>query len=151
MPRVGKHDMNGQLSDPMIKMLASGWERVFARRLPNVLQQYFRLSKDAITAFHKEVERRAKKMGMGVASLHVLSGQLNTYGDVLKGVATDITTEINTAQREINREVCTGSVLFATVLVDLTVWNSSPQLLLRQWPPPTTIALVNLVLDRLHE
>lgn len=96
--------MNGQLSDPMIKMLASTWEKTFSRRIPSVLQQYCALSKDAITLFHNEVEERAKKMGMGVASIHVLSGQLNTYGDVFKGVAMDITAQINITQREINRE-----------------------------------------------
>lgn len=96
--------MNGQLSDPMIKMLASTWEKTFSRRIPSVLQQYCALSKDAITLFHNEVEERAKKMGMGVASLHVLSGQLNTYGDVFKGAAMDITAQINLTQREINRE-----------------------------------------------
>lgn len=96
--------MNGQLSDPMIKVLASNWDKTFSRRIPFVLQQYCVLSRNVITSFHNEVEGRAKKMGMGVASLHVLSGQLNTYSDVFKGVATDITVEINTTQREINRE-----------------------------------------------
>lgn len=96
--------MSGQLSDPMIKMLASNWDKTFSRRIPLVLQQYCVLSRGVMNSFHAEVEGRAKKMGMGVASLHVLSGQLNTYGDVFRGVAADITAEINTTQREINRE-----------------------------------------------
>lgn len=118
--------MNGQLSDPMIKMLASNWEKTFSRRLPTVLQQYFRLSKDAITAFHKQVEGRAKKMGMGVASLHVLSGQLNTYGDVFRGVGTDIAAEINTAQREINREFTPVIATIMTTAYDYCTRESGP-------------------------
>lgn len=123
---AGKHDLNGQLSDPMIKILASNWEKTFSRRLPTVLQQYYRLSKDAITSFHKEVEARAKKMGMGVASLHVLSGQLNTYGDVFRGVATDITAEINTAQREINREFTPVIATIMATAYDYCTHESGP-------------------------
>lgn len=105
--------MNGQLSDPMIKVLASSWEKTFSRRIPSVLLQYYVLSKDAITLFHNEVEGRAKQIGVGVASFRVLSGQLNTYGDAFKSVAMDITAQINITQREINREF---APIIATVM-----------------------------------
>lgn len=118
--------MNGQLSDPMIKILASNWEKTFSRRIPIVLQEYCTLSKDAIAFFHNEVEGRAKKMGLGVASLHVLSGQLNTYGDVFKGVATEITAEINVVQREINREFTPIIAAIMTTAYDYCASESGP-------------------------
>lgn len=123
---LGKHDMNGQLLDPMIKMLASSWDKAFSRRIPFVLLQYCVLSRNVMNSFHAEVEGRAKKMGMGVTSLRVLSGQLNTYGDVFKGVVADITAEINTAQREINREFTPTIATVMATAYDYCARESGP-------------------------
>jgi hypothetical protein len=42
----GTHDLNLQLIEPIIKHLASHWERVFAQRLPRVLQAFSKKKKE---------------------------------------------------------------------------------------------------------
>ena len=68
----GPHDLNAQLTEPVIRGLASNWEKAFARRLPSVLQSFSKKSKSLLLAFHKDIEVRCMKQGVGVAGLAML-------------------------------------------------------------------------------
>ncbi|TVY22282.1 Nuclear GTPase SLIP-GC [Lachnellula hyalina] len=75
----GPHDLNAQLTEPVIRGLASNWEKAFARRLPSVLQSFSKKSKSLLLAFHKDIEVRCMKQGVGVAGLAMLGQQLRNY------------------------------------------------------------------------
>ncbi|KAI9785143.1 MAG: hypothetical protein M1839_000781 [Geoglossum umbratile] len=100
----GTHDLNMQLVEPMIKILATGWERAFARAIPTVLSQYARAAGRALESFHNGVEARARVNGVGIAGLAMLVQQLHTYEAIFKDVVAISTDVINARQREINRE-----------------------------------------------
>jgi len=116
---IGAHDWNMQLAEPMIRIIAAPWEKVFSRRTPTLVKKYATQTREKITCFHKAVADQAGPSR--AAHLHLLSGQLNTYGDSLqgkscllvictealicgKGTVNDLVDIINTTQREINRE-----------------------------------------------
>lgn len=118
----GAHDLNHQLTEPIIKGLGNNWEKAFARRLPNVLASFVRKSKTLLLQFHKEIENRSQKAGLGVAGLAMLGQQLRNYEAtfaqlgqamgqyiadwlLLKSLLTNVVVElISTQQREANRE-----------------------------------------------
>ena len=99
----GEHDWNAQLAEPMIKILAPGWERAFSRRIPAVMTLSIRNAAEVLRKFHETVEARARSVGMGTAGLHMLKQQLQVYEDQIKDLTSIITTSINTQQKEINR------------------------------------------------
>ena len=100
----GPHEWNGKLTSPLLKAVASGWEKAFSRRLPMVLASFVRNANACLKQFHKDIDSRARKMGVGIASLHTLSSQLDTYGSSLKDISVRTAERINTAQKDINRE-----------------------------------------------
>lgn len=117
----GAHDLNEQLSEPIIKGLGNNWEKAFARRLPIALASFARKSKTLLLQFHKEIENRSQKAGLGVAGLAMLGQQLRNYEAtfqqlgqamsqylhrlLLKHLLTHFVVElISTKQREANRE-----------------------------------------------
>jgi hypothetical protein len=89
---------------PMIKVIATGWERAFARAIPTVLPQYAVSAGKALGSFHKDIEARARVNGVGLVGLAMLAQQLYTYNAIFKDVVAVATEAINTQQREINRE-----------------------------------------------
>jgi hypothetical protein len=116
---IGAHDWNMQLAEPVIKIIAAPWEKVFSRHIPTLIKKYATETQKKITCFHKEVAEQAGPSR--AAHLHLLSGQLGTYADSLQGklcllvirttgltcgtgTVNDLVDIINTAQREINRE-----------------------------------------------
>ncbi|KAG4443740.1 hypothetical protein IFR05_000829 [Cadophora sp. M221] len=100
----GTHDFNAQLTEPIIKHLASHWEKAFAQRLPRVLSSFSRQAKGLLTAFHREIELRTMKTGSGSAGVAMLGQQLNIYEQVFAALATQMLEMINGLQREANRE-----------------------------------------------
>lgn len=100
----GPHDFNAALVEPIIKNLAGHWERAFAQRLPRVLQSYSRQSKTHLSAFHKEIEARGTKLGLGVAGLGLLGQQLRNYEGIFVALSVQMLALINELQREANRE-----------------------------------------------
>ncbi|CZT47980.1 uncharacterized protein RSE6_08614 [Rhynchosporium secalis] len=100
----GPHDFNAQLTEPIIKHLASHWERTFAQRLPRVLASFSRAAKGLLSAFHCEVEARTMKTGTGSAGVAMLGQQLKNYERIFGTLATQMTDMINNLQREANRE-----------------------------------------------
>ncbi|ESZ90745.1 hypothetical protein SBOR_8879 [Sclerotinia borealis F-4128] len=100
----GAHDWNSQLTDPIMKHLASNWEKSFSRRLPSVLQGFTKKSNGILQTFHREVEARSRKNGAGIAGLAMLSQQLRTYEATFSILTTEMVEAINSLQREANRE-----------------------------------------------
>jgi hypothetical protein len=91
-------------AEPMIKILATSWERAFARSIPNVLSQYARSVGQVLRSFHADVETRARANSAGIASLGMLMQQLQIYEAIFKDIVAISLEAINKQQREINRE-----------------------------------------------
>ena len=87
----------------MIKVVASGWEKAFSRRLPMVMAGFVRHSSELLRAFHRDVESRARKVGLGIAGLHGLKLQLEVYENILKDISNVAKEMINSNQKETNR------------------------------------------------
>ena len=85
----GPHDLNLQLTEPIFKHLANRWERVFVRRLPQVLQSFSRKDKGILTTFHREIESRSMKQGAGIAGLSMLGQQLQNYEQIFLSYTAD--------------------------------------------------------------
>jgi len=100
----GPHDWNAALADPMIKVIAVGWDRTFSRRSPAVLAGLPRSAHNLLKAFHKEIEIRVQKTGAVLPGLHMLQQQLQVYEDIFKDIAATSKNEIDSQQKNINRE-----------------------------------------------
>jgi len=100
----GLHDWNTQLTEPIIKNIANGWERTFSRRMPSVLNGLANKNGTLLAAFHEAVETRAMRNGTSLASLEMLKQQLPTYKDTFKDLSAVAQTQITTRQKDINRE-----------------------------------------------
>lgn len=87
-----------------MKHIASGWERVFIRRVPSVLANLTRNASNLLKAFHQDVDRRASMTGTGVATLPMLEQQLKVYENIFKDRSATTRENINAQQKEINRE-----------------------------------------------
>jgi hypothetical protein len=88
----------------MIKVLATGWERVFARGVPQAMSSFARDAGKVLKKFHKEVEFQAHTNGTGIAGLSMLSQQLHIYESMFKDIVGVALEAITSEQREINRE-----------------------------------------------
>ena len=95
---------NQVLSDPMLKVLAGGWERNFTRRAPAVLAGLAKNAGNLFKAFHRDIDARAGKTGASVAGLHMLQQQLQVYEDIFKDLSATTKESINNQQKDINRE-----------------------------------------------
>jgi len=100
----GPHDFNAQLCEPIIKHLATNWEKTFAQRLPRVLQNFNRSSKSLLTAFHRDIESHCLKQGTSAASIEMLGQQLRNYEAIFVNLTETMLAVINEQQREVNRE-----------------------------------------------
>ncbi|KAL8889342.1 MAG: hypothetical protein Q9215_003371 [Flavoplaca cf. flavocitrina] len=100
----GPHNFNEQLIEPMIKIIAPGWERVFTRRVASVLNNFTKSIPAILTKFHREIEDRARKIGTGLGSLAMLSHQISVYEQVMKDAAATTKEMIIARQKDINRE-----------------------------------------------
>jgi hypothetical protein len=101
---AGARDFNQELVEPMTKLIASGWEKAFQRRLPQVLDEYTKTSKKLLNEFHKKVEARASERGVGIAGISMLSNQIKTYEKLFADIKTQMATIMTEHQREANRE-----------------------------------------------
>ncbi|KAL8853712.1 MAG: hypothetical protein Q9221_001523 [Calogaya cf. arnoldii] len=100
----GTHNFNKQLIEPMVKIIAPGWEKVFTRRVASVLNNFTKSIPAILLKFHREIEDRARKIGTGLASLAMLSHQMSVYEQVMKDAAASTKDMIITRQKDINRE-----------------------------------------------
>ncbi|MCJ1312890.1 hypothetical protein MMC25_006566 [Agyrium rufum] len=99
----GPHDWNTALSEPMIKHLAGGWERMFSRCNQAIFSSFATESKKTLHKFHKEVSKRARKSGAAIAGLPMLKQQINACEAILKDLGIITKEVVNTEQKEINR------------------------------------------------
>ena len=100
----GPHEWNVQLSEPMMKTLAGPWERVFSRKIPMTMSGFHRKAASLIREVHNAIDSRARKIGMGIASLHGLKQQLSVYENLLKDISKEATDTVSKTAKEINRE-----------------------------------------------
>ena len=112
----GLHDWNAQLAEPMIKILMPGWDRVFNRRLQPLVSIFTRATATLLQKFHRDMESRAQKIGVGLAKLPVLSQQIVVYENLLKDSTNSAKDLVSTRQKDINREfvpVITSAMQYA--------------------------------------
>ncbi len=88
----------------MVKYLATGWERAFARRLPSVLQNFVKASSALLKSFHRSIESHAQSNGVGIAGFAMLSQQLRNYEVAFADLASKMIEQMNGLQREANRQ-----------------------------------------------
>ncbi|KAL8700510.1 MAG: hypothetical protein Q9201_005409 [Fulgogasparrea decipioides] len=100
----GPHEWNVQLAEPMMKILSPGWEKMFTRRTPMVMASFVRNATELVKHFHRDVNSRARKIGLGIAGLQALKQQLAVYENILKDVSREAAETVNNRQKEINRE-----------------------------------------------
>ena len=97
-------DLSASSAEPLIKSLATGWEKSFARRVPHVLQSFTANSSALLKSFHKSVEVRVRQKGFGIAGLAMLGQQLRNYQQAFADLSKALIEQINRLQREANRE-----------------------------------------------
>ena len=85
-----------------MKSLTHG--RTFTRRSPAVMAGFARNATRVLKDFHRDIDNRARKVGVGIAGLSMLQQQLQVYDNILKDVANNVKEMVNTAQKDINRE-----------------------------------------------
>ncbi|KAG9961586.1 hypothetical protein KCU61_g5414, partial [Aureobasidium melanogenum] len=99
----GLSDFNAQLTEPIYRHLANGWEKAFQRRLPHILKACAKGFSNDLRAFHKAIEVQSFSHG-GNPRLGLLSQQLSNYEAVFNDLGSKTTELINERQRDINRE-----------------------------------------------
>lgn len=99
----GPRDFNAELLEPIIKQLATVWERVFLRRLPQVLENFAEVARLLLENFHRRVSEHLEQRGTNHAGISMLSQQLRTHVTRLKEIPGMLRTLIQDLQREANR------------------------------------------------
>lgn len=69
-----------------------------------VMSNFVRCAANLLREFHRDVDGRARKVGAGIAGLHMLQQQLGVYETILKDLTGTVKDIINNGQKEINRE-----------------------------------------------
>ena len=69
-----------------------------------VMSSFIRWTAKLLREFHQDVDGRARKVGAGIAGLHMLQQQLGVYETILKDLTGTIKDTVNSGQKEINRE-----------------------------------------------
>ncbi|KAF8475018.1 hypothetical protein BDZ91DRAFT_712137 [Kalaharituber pfeilii] len=99
----GLHDFNAQLSDPLIKMIASRWEKMFSRVVPQIIDTYLVTCRYAFVKLHRQVQRKADRI-VSLGQLGILQRQLLNYELEVKAAADEAVAFVTTMQRDLNRE-----------------------------------------------
>lgn len=74
-------------------------------RVPAVMTHYARNAQSLLQTVHHDIEICARRLGVGVASLHTLSQQLTVYKGIFDDIATMGKEFVISKQKEINREI----------------------------------------------
>jgi hypothetical protein len=101
---AGHRDFNADLVSPIIKKLATGWERAFQNRLPKAFDAFIKDSGKLLHNFHQAVEERARSNGVGLASLAALKTQIYTHEQLFADLNQVLITTMTELQREANRD-----------------------------------------------
>ncbi|KAF2091800.1 hypothetical protein K490DRAFT_32560, partial [Saccharata proteae CBS 121410] len=100
----GPRDLNGELVEPIIKNLATGWERAFQRRLPMQVANFTRKTVNLLRHFNDVVQKRAQDTGASLAGLAALNRQLQGYEPHLNEHAKVVVELMTATQRDASRE-----------------------------------------------
>ncbi|KAJ4378700.1 hypothetical protein N0V86_005571 [Didymella sp. IMI 355093] len=101
---AGHRDFNSELVDPIVKKLATSWERAFQNRLPKAFATFISDSGKILHKFHEAVEIRARENGVGLASLSTLKTQIYTYEVMFRELSQVLIGSMTNLQREANRD-----------------------------------------------
>ncbi|KAL5121484.1 hypothetical protein ACEQ8H_000556 [Pleosporales sp. CAS-2024a] len=101
---AGHRDFNAELVDPIVKKLATGWERAFQQKLPNAFDKFTKDSGKLLHKFHENIEQRARSNGVGLANLAALKTQIVTYEQMFRDLNQILITKMTELQREANRD-----------------------------------------------
>ena len=116
-----------------MKILASGWEKTFTRRLPTIMTNFTRNAAANLKAFHRDIEARARKIGSSIAGLSMLEHQISTSESILKDLSASTKDTITTCQRDINREF--------TPVIEQAVSSASIEIE-KAFPRPNTLQTI---------
>ena len=100
----GLHHFNEQLTEPIIRHIATAWEKTFVRRIPGVLSTLVTTVDKTVHTFHDEIEKRAIRNGGSMARFMMLKHNLGGYRAVVQDVTNKTKLEIGNKQKDINRE-----------------------------------------------
>ncbi|KAH8716864.1 hypothetical protein GQ44DRAFT_624695 [Phaeosphaeriaceae sp. PMI808] len=101
---AGHRDFNADLVNPIVKKLATGWERTFQSKLPKIFEAFIKASSRLLHNFHEAIEERARNNGMGLASLAALKTQIYTYEQLFADLNQVLIFKMTELQREANRD-----------------------------------------------
>ncbi|KAJ4310762.1 hypothetical protein N0V94_008285 [Neodidymelliopsis sp. IMI 364377] len=101
---VGKCDFNSDLVDPIVKKLATGWERAFLNRLPKAFSNFIGDSGKLLHKFHEAVEMHVHHNGVSLASLSTLKTQIHNYEMLFGKLNPHLIQLMTKLQREANRD-----------------------------------------------
>ncbi|KAG9645665.1 hypothetical protein KCU95_g9010, partial [Aureobasidium melanogenum] len=121
----GLSDFNAQLTEPIYKHLANGWEKAFQRRLPHILKACSKGFSNDLRIFHKAIEVHSFSHG-GNPRLGLLSQQLSNYEAVFNDLGSKTIELINERQRDINREFTPNVCNAMLVVCNICTAESGP-------------------------
>ncbi|KAI4174954.1 MAG: hypothetical protein LQ343_001981 [Gyalolechia ehrenbergii] len=98
------HNWNEALAAPMIGIILPGWEKMFSRDLPTIMESFTRSASKILTDYHREIDHEARKFSINKAGLAMLLYQTGGYTKTLELHAKSVRKAINSAQKDINRQ-----------------------------------------------
>jgi hypothetical protein len=101
---AGHRDFNANLVSPIVKKLATSWERAFQSRLPKAFEGFIKDSGKLLHSFQEAVEERARSNGVGLANLAALKMQIYTYEQLFADLNQVLITKMTELQREASRD-----------------------------------------------
>ncbi|KAM7199901.1 nuclear GTPase SLIP-GC [Naviculisporaceae sp. PSN 640] len=99
----GPRDCNAELFDPISVNLVSGWERVFQRRFPSILDKFAISAKLVLETFHRQATQRTNERGGNYQGVMMLNQQLQTHNQSLSEVPNLLIQVVRELQRDANR------------------------------------------------
>ncbi|QDS73746.1 hypothetical protein FKW77_004922 [Venturia effusa] len=100
------YDFNKALTEPLQKVLASGWEKCFQRYVPRDTKALANdMKKTMETAHHVIVKRATERQGLGIVAADILGQKLETWSQLFVDLAGKLNASIMERQRDANREL----------------------------------------------
>jgi len=99
----GARDFNAELVEPISRYLASGWERVFQRRLPAILSEFATASQGHLETFHQAALQHARERPAIAAKSFLLASQIRTHKHTLQDLPDLVMATVTDLQREASR------------------------------------------------
>lgn len=98
------HNWNEALAAPMMKQVIPGWERMFFRRMPTILNSFAQSAFSTLADRHRLIDHEAHQLAIDKRGLRLLQSQIAGYDSVLKSHAKSVRQEIDSAQKDISRQ-----------------------------------------------